>query len=78
MKSRHASTVHPRKENMVSPKEEFIKHLEIALDMLDRVEGTTIYDIQKKTMGWTDKEYSKMLDQLAIFLLQVKNNKGEE
>ena len=59
----------------MSPKEEFIKHLEMALDMLDRVEGTTIYEIQKKTMGWSDKDYSKMLDRLAVFLLQVKNNK---
>ena len=47
----------------------------MALDMLDRVEGTTIYEIQKKTMGWTDKDYSKMLERLAVFLLQVRNNK---
>ncbi len=62
---------------MSSSKEEFIKHLEIALDVLDRVEGTTIYKIQKKTMGWTDKEYSSMLASLALFLLQVKNTKEQ-
>ena len=78
MKTRHDSTDRPRKEDIVSPKEEFVNHLEIAVDMLDRVEGTTIYDIQKKAMGWSDKDYSKMLDQLAIFLLQVKNNMREE
>jgi hypothetical protein len=61
----------------VSAKKEFIKHLEIALDVLDRVEGTTIYKIQKKTMGWTDKEYSKMLSSLALLLLRVKNNKED-
>jgi|TARA_R110000796_G_scaffold33758_1_gene87318 hypothetical protein len=61
----------------VATKEEFIKYLEIALDVLDRVEGTTIYKIQKKTMGWTDKEYSKMLSSLALFLLKVKNNKED-
>ena len=61
----------------MSTKEEFIKHLEIALDVLDRVEGTTIYKIQKKTMGWTDKEYSKMLSSLALFLLKVKSNKED-
>ena len=59
----------------MSQKKEFIKYLEMALDMLDRVEGTTIYEIQKKTMGWTDKDYSKMLERLAVFLLQVRNNK---
>lgn len=61
----------------MSAKKEFIKHLEIALDVLDRVEGTTIYKIQKKTMGWTDKEYSKMLSSLALLLLRVKNNKED-
>lgn len=61
----------------MATKEEFIKYLEIALDVLDRVEGTTIYKIQKKTMGWTDKEYSKMLSSLALFLLKVKNNKED-
>ena len=61
----------------MATKEEFIKYLEIALDVLDRVEGTTIYKIQKKTMGWTDKEYSKMLSSLALFLLKVKNHKED-
>jgi len=56
----------------VSKKDEFIKHLEIALDMLDRIEGTTIYQIQKRAMGWTDKEYARMLEDLALFLLQVR------
>ena len=62
----------------MSSKEEFIRHLEIALDVLDRVEGTTIYQIQKKTMGWTDKEYSKMLSSLGLFLIQVQQHKKEE
>ena len=61
----------------MSQKEGFIKHLEMALDMLDRVEGTTIYEIQKKAMGWTDKDYSKLLDRLTIFLLRVRNSKEE-
>lgn len=56
----------------MSKKDEFIKHLEIALDMLDRIEGTTIYQIQKRAMGWTDKEYARMLEDLALFLLQVR------
>jgi len=40
--------------------------------MLDRIEGTTIYQIQKRAMGWTDKEYARMLEDLALFLLQVR------
>ncbi len=62
----------------MSKKDEFIKHLEIALDMLDRVEGTTIYQIQKNAMGWTDKEYSSMLEELAMFLLQIRRQGGKD
>jgi hypothetical protein len=45
--------------------------------MLDRVEGTTIYQIQKNAMGWTDKEYSSMLEEIAMFLLQIRRQ-GEK
>jgi len=55
-------------------KSEFIRHLEIALDMLDRAEGTTLYDINKKMMGWTDTEYSDMLKSLAVFLVQIRHD----
>lgn len=57
--------------------EDFVKHLEIALDVLDRVEGTTVYEIQKKSSGWTDKDYSDMLSSLAIFLLQIQTKKKD-
>ncbi len=40
----------------MTDKNEFIRYLEIALDMLDRAEGTTLYDINKKIRVWTDKE----------------------
>jgi hypothetical protein len=58
----------------MTDKNEFIRYLEIALDMLDRAEGTTLYDINKKIMGWTDKEYSQMLESLAIFLVQIRHD----
>jgi|TARA_R110000744_G_scaffold147906_2_gene260951 hypothetical protein len=61
----------------VAKMEDFVKHLEIALDVLDRVEGTTVYEIQKKSSGWTDKDYSDMLSSLAIFLLQIQTKKKD-
>ena len=56
----------------MSSKKDFIYHLEIALDLLDRAEGTTLYEIQKKAGGWSDKDYSKMLGNIAGFLVQLK------
>jgi hypothetical protein len=61
----------------VSSKKEFIYHLEIALDLLDRAEGTTLYQIQKKAGGWSDKDYSKMLENMAVFVMQLKGYNEE-
>jgi hypothetical protein len=38
--------------------------LEMAIDMLDRVEGTEIYNIQKKFYGYSDQDWDEMLDHL--------------
>ena len=61
----------------MSSKKEFIYHLEIALDLLDRAEGTTLYQIQKKAGGWSDKDYSKMLENMAVFVMQLKGYNEE-
>jgi len=53
-------------------KQKMIRSLEIALDILDRVDGTKIYEIQKKTMGFTDAEYIQMLEGLSVFYLKLR------
>lgn len=57
----------------MSIRDEFIKHLEIAIGVLDRTEGTKIYQVQQQLEDWTDKDYSSMLDSFSILLLQLKN-----
>ena len=54
-------------------RETAIKHLEMALGMLDRIDGTSIYKVQQGVTGWTDKEYDEMLCTLAILIGQIKN-----
>ena len=56
-----------------------IKSLEIAIDMMDRSEGTAVYQIQKKVWGWSDKEYQQAIEDLGFLLLTVRTrNKDEE
>lgn len=57
----------------MSTRDEFIKHLEIAIGVLDRTEGTRLYQVQQKLADWTDKDYASMLDAFAVLLLQLKN-----
>ena len=52
---------------------EQIEYLEIALDVLDRAEGTIFYNETKKLSGWSDKDYLKTLDMLASILKNIKN-----
>ena len=55
------------------------KSLEIAIDMMDRSEGTALYQIQKKVWGWRDKEYQEAIEDLGFLLLSVRiKNKDEE
>jgi hypothetical protein len=57
-----------------------IKSLEIAIDMLDRSEGTALYQVQKKVWGWSDKEYQKSIEDLGFLLLsmRMKDEDGED
>ena len=53
-------------------REQIIRSLEIAIDMLDRSEGTALYTIQKKVWGWTDREYQQSIEDIGTILLQLK------
>ena len=44
--------------------------LAIALEVLDRVQGTAVYNLQKRLSGFTDDEYEEALETIGeIFLL---------
>ena len=44
--------------------------LAIALEVLDRVQGTAVYNLQKRLSGFTDAEYEEALETIGeIFLL---------
>jgi hypothetical protein len=45
----------------------------MALDMLDRVEGSAIYEIQKRLNSYTDQEYRDMLEQIADMYNHLKS-----
>mgnify|MGYP004372079577 CR=1 FL=1 len=49
-----------------------IRSLEIAIDMLDRSEGTALYTVQKKVWGWSDKEYQEAIYDMGNIMLQLK------
>lgn len=55
-----------------------IKSLEIAIDMMDRSEGTALYQIQKKVWGWSDKEYQQAIEDLGFLLLTVRTKSKDE
>jgi len=50
-----------------------LRSLEMALDMLDRVEGSAIYEIQKRLNSYTDQEYRDMLEQIADMYNHLKS-----
>jgi|TARA_R100000152_G_C6773423_1_gene200731 hypothetical protein len=57
---------------------DLITAFEIALDMLDRVDGTALYNIQKDYYKYSDKEYQQMLKLLTgiyKYLLEQDENK---
>ena len=54
------------------------RSLEIALDMLDRVDGSSLYNVQKRAMGWTDKEYSDMLESLSLLYMYLNTKEDDE
>lgn len=60
-----------------------IECLEIAIDVLDRAEGTILYNQAKKLSGWSDKAYSESIAMLATMLLKLQqldelDNMGSE
>lgn len=55
-----------------------IRSLEIAIDMLDRSEGTALYQVQKQVWGWSDKEYQQAIEDLGFLLLSVKMKSKDE
>ena len=55
-----------------------IKSLEIAIDMMDRSEGTALYQIQKKVWGWSDKDYQQAVEDLGFLLLSIRMKKDDE
>jgi len=63
---------------MENPRKKYIKSLEIAIDLLDRAEGTSLYNVTKKISGWSNKDYHEMLEYLAILLLNFREPEGEE
>ena len=48
--------------------------------MMDRSEGTALYDIQKKVWGWSDEQYQNAIEDLGFLMLtlRLKENDDEE
>tara|TARA_R110000824_G_scaffold72105_1_gene184234 strand:- start:169 stop:315 length:147 start_codon:yes stop_codon:yes gene_type:complete len=40
--------------------------------MMDRSEGTALYQVQKKVWGWSDDEYQKAIEDLGFLLLSMR------
>lgn len=49
-----------------------IECLKIAIDVLDRAEGTILYNEAKKLSGWSDRSYSEAIEMLATMLAKIK------
>ena len=56
-------------------KQKRMKLTAICIDMLDRVEGSIIYNIQKKLYGYTDDEYQEAIQFLKDIYQKIKNEK---
>tara|TARA_B100001939_G_scaffold180399_1_gene155554 strand:- start:556 stop:702 length:147 start_codon:yes stop_codon:yes gene_type:complete len=46
--------------------------------MMDRSEGTALYQIQKKVWGWSDKDYQQAIEDLGFLLLTIRMKKDDE
>jgi len=42
-----------------------VKSMMIAIGVLDRVQGTEIYKLEKEFYGWSDNDYEQMLEHLG-------------
>lgn len=52
--------------------------LEIIIDMLDRVEGTALYNIQKKLYGYTDQQYWEAVEFITTFYLALISKESKD
>lgn len=57
---------------------DLVTALMICIDMLDRVEGTALYDIQKKHYGYSDKEYQESIKHLEGIYNFMRKRQQEE
>ena len=57
---------------------ELLTALMIAIDMLDRVEGTALYEIQKKHYGYSDREYQETIKHLEGMYEFMKKRKKDK
>ena len=62
----------------MAKREKIIKALEIAIDMLDRSDGTALYEVQKTLWGWTDKEYRESIENLGYLLLIILQEEAND
>lgn len=51
--------------------------LELIIDMLDRVEGTALYNIQKKLYGYTDQQYWEAVEFITTMYLVLISKENE-
>ena len=63
--------------------EKSIESIMIAIGVLDRVQGTEVYKLEKEFYGWTDKDYEIMLEDLgniykALNRVSKKGNNDDE
>lgn len=64
--------------NMTRPNIDIVTAFEICIDMLDRVEGTTLYDITKKYYGYDDKDYQQSLEiMMGIYDYLIERRKKD-
>ena len=63
--------------------EKSIESIMIAIGVLDRVQGTEVYKLEKEFYGWTDKDYEIMLEDLgniyqALTKVSKRGNNDDE
>ncbi len=54
-----------------------LEKFEIVIDMLDRVQGTALYNIQKKLYGYSDSEYWEAVTLISEIYLALLNKKEQ-
>jgi hypothetical protein len=63
---------------MNKPNVDIVTAFEICIDMLDRVEGTALYNITKEYYGYGDKDYQASLEiMMGIYDYLIERRKKE-